>query len=199
LDESEDAMADVLLFHHILGRTPGVIALADDLRAAGHTVHVSDLYGGRTFTTIEDGAAFSKGLDLAAPADAVAAELPAELVYAGISSGVMHAQRLAQTRAGAVGAVLLEGCLPLSGAPWALGPWPDGVPVQIHGMAADPIFADEGDLAAARVIVATVGPSAELFLYPGDGHLFADRSLPGYDAAAAELLTARVVEFLGRL
>jgi len=192
-------MAEVLLFHHILGRTPGVVALADELRAAGHTVHAPDLYGGRTFTTIEDGAAFSKDVDLATPADALAADLPAELVYAGISSGVMHAQRLAQTRAGAAGAVLLEGCLPLTGQPWALGPWPDGVPVQIHGMDADPIFAEEGDLDAAREIVATVGPSAELFLYPGDGHLFADRTLASYDAAAAALLTSRVVEFLDRL
>jgi len=191
-------MAEVLLFHHVLGRTPGVGALADELRAAGHTVHVPDLYGGRTFATIEEGAAFSRSTDLAPLADAAAADLPAEIVYAGISAGVMHAQRLAQTRAGAAGAVLLEGCVPLSG-PWAFGPWPDGVPVQIHGMDADPFFAEEGDLDAAREIVAAVGPSAELFLYPGDGHLFADRSLPTYDAAAATLLTSRIGEFLDRV
>ena len=191
-------MAEVLLFHHVLGRTPGVGALADELRAAGHTVHVPDLYGGRTFATIEEGAAFSRSTDLAPLADAAAADLPVEIVYAGISAGVMHAQRLAQTRAGAAGAVLLEGCVPLSG-PWAFGPWPDGVPVQIHGMDADPFFAEEGDLDAAREIVAAVGPSAELFLYPGDGHLFADRSLPTYDAAAAALLTSRIGEFLDRV
>jgi len=191
-------MAEVLLFHHVLGCTPGVGALADELRAAGHTVHVPDLYGGRTFATIEEGAAFSRSTDLAPLADAAAADLPAEIVYAGISAGVMHAQRLAQTRAGAAGAVLLEGCVPLSG-PWAFGPWPDGVPVQIHGMDADPFFAEEGDLDAAREIVAAVGPSAELFLYPGDGHLFADRSLPTYDAAAATLLTSRIGEFLDRV
>jgi dienelactone hydrolase len=198
LDEWEGVMAEVLLFHHVLGRTRGVVALADDLRGAGHTVHVPDLYGGRTFDTIAEGMAFGQSTDLAALADTVATELPAEIVYAGISAGVMHAQRLAQTRAGAAGAVLIEGCLPLTG-PWAIGPWPDGVPVQIHGMDADPIFADEGDLDAARELVTVAGPAAELLLYPGDGHLFADRSLPGYDAAAAALLTARVVEFLDRL
>jgi hypothetical protein len=44
-------------------------------------------------------------------------------------------------------------------------------------MDADPIFVEEGDLEAARELVESVD-SAELFLYPGDQHLFADRSLP---------------------
>ena len=193
-------MADVLLFHHIQGLTPGVVALADSLRAAGHTVHTPDLYGGRTFDSIADGAAFAQGEgapDLDALADEAAAALPASLVYAGISSGVMQAQRLAQTRPGAAGAVLMESCLPISGD-WAIGPWPDGVPVQIHGMDADEFFAGEGDIDAAREIVATV-PDAELFTYPGDTHLFEDSSLPSYDADAAALLEKRVLEFLGRV
>jgi dienelactone hydrolase len=194
------ASSDVVVFHHILGLTPGVIALADDLRAAGHTVHTPDLYGGRTFSTISDGAAFSEGPD--APdqkllADAAVADLPDRLVYLGISAGVMQAQRLAQTRPGAAGAVLLESCLPITGE-WAFGPWPDGVPVQIHGMDADEFFAGEGDLEAAREIVATV-PNAELHLYTGDVHLFEDNSLPWYDAEAAALLTRRVLEFLDRI
>ena len=132
-------MADVVLFHHIQGLTPGVRALAARWRAGGHTVHTPDLYGGRTFSSIEDGATYSSGVgrpDLAALADEAVAGLPAGLVYAGISSGVMQAQRLAQTRPGAAGAVLLESCLPVSGE-WAIGPWPDGVPVQVHGMDAD--------------------------------------------------------------
>src|SRR4249919_89756 len=162
-------MAEVLLFHHIQGLTPGVVAFADELRAAGHTIHTPDLYGGRTFDTIEAGAGFSQGEDapdLAQLADEAAAALPAGLVYAGISSGVMQAQRLAQTRPGAAGAILMESCLPISGD-WAIGPWPDGVPVQIHGMDADEFFAGEGDVDAAREIVATV-PDGELFTYPGD-------------------------------
>lgn len=109
----------------------------------------------------------------------------------------MQAQRLAQTRPGAAAAVLLECCIPLTGE-WAFGPWPDGVPVQIHGMEADAFFAGEGDLDAAREIVATV-PDAELFLYPGDGHLFEDRSLPSYDAEAAALLNVRILEFLDQV
>jgi dienelactone hydrolase len=178
-----------------------VVAFADRLRAAGYVVHAPDLYGGRVFPTIAEGQVFSEGADapgLAALAAAAASDLPAELVYAGISAGVVHAQRLAQTRPGAAGAVLIESCLPVSGE-WAIGPWPNGVPVQIHGMTDDEFFAGEGDIDAARELVATVGPTAELFLYPGDRHLFEDSSLASYDAAATELLTARIVDFLGRL
>jgi dienelactone hydrolase len=194
-------MADVLLFHHIQGLTPGVVAFADELRAAGHTVHTPDLYGGRTFTSIEEGAGYSQGEgapDLDALADEATAGLPEGLVYAGFSSGVMQAQRLAQTRPGAKGALLFEACLPITGE-WAIGPWPAGVPVQIHGMDADEFFAGEGDVEAARELVATVGDGAELFLYPGDQHLFADSSLPSYDTEAAALLTERVLAFLAKV
>ena len=193
-------MAEIVLFHHLCGLTPGVVALADDWRAAGHTVHTPDLYGGRTFDSLEEGAAFAQGPE--APdqdrlADAAVADLPDRLVYAGISAGVMQAQRLAQTRAGAVGAILLESCLPITGD-WAFGPWPNGVPAQIHGMDADEFFAGEGDVDAAREIIATV-PDTELFLYPGDAHLFEDRSLPSYDEEATTLLLQRTVAFLDRL
>lgn len=193
-------MADVVLFHHIQGLTPGVHALAARWRAGGHTVHTPDLYGGRTFSSIEEGAAYSSGEghpDLAALADEAVAGLPTGLVYAGISSGVMQAQRLAQTRAGAAGAVLMESCLPISGE-WAIGPWPDGVSVQVHGMDADEFFAGEGDLDAARELVASTS-DAELFVYQGDQHLFEDSSLPSYDAEATDLLIQRVLAMLSRL
>lgn len=119
--------------------------------------------------------------------------LPQELVYAGFSLGVVPAQRLAQTRAGARGALFFESCLPVSEFGAA---WPAGVPVQIHGMDADEFFAEEGgDIDAARALVASTR-DAELFLYPGDRHLFADSSLPSYNQDAAKLLTERALEFL---
>ena len=192
-------MAEVLLFHHAQGLTPGVVAFADALRAAGHTVHTPDLFEGQTFPSIEAGMAFieEKGFnDLRARGVRLADDLPRALVYAGFSFGVTIAQQLAQTRPGARGALLFYSCVPISGE-WAFGPWPDGVPVQIHGMDADPFFAGEGDIDAAREIVATV-QDAELFLYPGDQHYFADSSLPSYDADATALLTGRVLEFLDR-
>lgn len=120
-------MAEVLLFHHAQGLTDGIRAFADDLRAAGHTVHTPDLYDGLTFPTVEE-----------------------------------------------------------------------GVPVQVHGMDADPWFVDEGDIDAARALVES-SPDAALFLYPGDQHLFADASLASYDREAADLLTQRVLEFLGQV
>jgi dienelactone hydrolase len=193
-------MAEVLLFHHAQGLTPGVRAFADELRAAGHTVHTPDLFDGRTFDSIPEGMAFIKEQgfdDLQARGVHLADDLPAELVYAGFSFGEAIAQQLAQTRPGARGALLFYSAIPITGE-WAFGPWPDGVPVQIHGMDNDPIFVGEGDVDAAREIVEKVD-DAELFLYPGDQHYFADSSLPSYDAEATALLTRRVLAFLERV
>ena len=187
-------MAEVLLFHHAHGLTAGVRALADDLREAGHEVHTPDLFDGRVFDDLEDGLAYARqvGLDtLMADGRTMAQDLPNTLVYAGLSLGVMPAQMLAQTRPGAKGALLLHACLPAS----EFGAWPPGVPVQVHGMDADPFFADEGDLDAARDLVQAT-PDAEMFLYEGDQHLFTDRSLPAYREPAAALLTARLLRFL---
>jgi dienelactone hydrolase len=194
-------MAEVVLFHHVQGLTDGIRAFAEELRAGGHTVHTPDLFGERP-ASIDDGIALvqSIGKDvLSERADRAVADLPGGLVYAGFSFGAGTAQRLAQTRPGARGALLYESCLPISGE-WAIGPWPDGVPVQIHGMDKDPFFALEGDIDAARELVATVGSQlAELFVYPGDRHLFTDSSLPSYDPDPARLVLQRSKEFLDRV
>ena len=190
-------MAELLLFHHAQGQTPGFHAFADELRQAGHTVHAPDLYDGRTFATLEAGIANAKEIGFGNLLEAgvrAADGLSSELVYAGFSLGVLSAQKLAQTRPGARGALLFYSCVPVSEFGTA---WPENVPVQIHGMDADPFFVDEGDLEAAREIVEST-KHAELFLYPGDQHYFADSSLPSFDATAAALLTKRALEFLGR-
>ncbi|MEU2860059.1 dienelactone hydrolase family protein [Streptomyces mirabilis] len=189
-------MAEVLLFHHAQGLTPGVHAFAESLRGAGHAVHVPDLYEGRVFENLEEGAAHAQGIGFGTLVErgrAAAAELPAELVYAGFSLGVLPAQYLAQTRTGAKGALLFHSCVPASEFG---GDWPRQVPVQIHGMEADEYFVDEGDLDAARALVESAPDAAELFLYPGKQHLFADNSLPSYDEHAATLLTRCVLAFL---
>ena len=179
-------MAEVLLFHHAQGLTPGVVSFADDVRAAGHVVHAPDLYDGNTFADLDEGVGYARevGFDTIGERGRLSAEgLPNEVVYAGFSLGAMPAQLLAQTRPGAKGALLFHGCVPASEFG---GPWPEGVPLQIHLMEADE-WALEGDLDAARKLDETV-ESAELFLYPGDRHLFADSSLPDYDESAATLL-----------
>ncbi|MEU7795964.1 dienelactone hydrolase family protein [Micromonospora tulbaghiae] len=195
-------MAEIVLFHHIQGLTDGVRALADSLRSGGHTVHAPDLFDGELPATIEDGAALTKRIGgdvLDQRADALVADLSAGLVYAGVSWGAAIAQRLAQTRADARAALLYEACLPVTGE-WAIGPWPDGVAVQVHGMERDPFFGLEGDVDAARELVSIVGPErGELYVYPGDRHLFTDSSLPSYDAEATALVVSRSRELLDRL
>jgi len=186
-------MTEILLFHHAQGQTQGFLAFADELRAAGHVVHAPDLYDGNTFTDLDEGVGYAKKVGFGAIAERgrLAADgLPHELVYAGFSLGVMPAQMLAQTRPGAKGALLFSAAFPASEFG---GPWPPGVPLQIHMMEEDEWALE--DLPAARELVESVD-AAELFLYPGDRHLFADNSLPDYDESAATLLQQRVLAFL---
>lgn len=188
-------MAEVLLFHHAQGLTPGVSEFADRLRKAGHTVHTPDLFDGRTFDSVEKGMEFVQELgfgEVMERGERTVNGLPSELVYAGFSLGVVPAQKLAQTRVGARAALLFYSCIPVSefGANW-----PRGVPVQVHAKDADSFFVDDGDIDAARELVEKA-EDAELFLYPGDQHIFADNSLASYDAEATALLMERVLHFL---
>lgn len=187
-------MTEVVLFHHAHGLTPGVLAFAEDLRAAGHTVHTPDVYDGRTFASLDDGLGYAGEVGFAEVMERgvrAAEGLPADVVYIGFSLGVMAAQRLTQTRAGARGGVFLHSCLPAS----EFGGWPAGLPAQVHGMDGDPFFVDEGDIDAARAL-AEEAEDVELFVYPGDQHLFTDSSLPAYRPDAAAQVTERVLAFL---
>ena len=186
-------MSEVLLYHHVQGLTEGVQSFADEMRQAGHTVHTPDLFDGRTFGTLEEGMAFARDAGFGALADrglAAADGIGPDVVYAGFSFGVTIAQRLGQTRPGARGALLMYSCLPVSEFGEA---WPADVPVQVHGKDGDEFFLE--DLDAARALVDS-SDRAELFVYPGTEHLFADSSLPAYDPTAAALLTERVLAFL---
>lgn len=192
----QPGLAEVLMLHHAQGLTKGIRAFADQLGQAGHTVHTPDLYNGKTFATLDEGVDYATQVGFHSIQERgarIADKLPSELVYIGFSLGVLPAQELAQTRPGARGAVLLEGCVPSA----AFGSWPAAVPVQVHGMDADAIFAGEGDIANARALVEEA-EDGELFVYPGDQHLFTDSSLPTYDADAAALVIERVLDFLDR-
>lgn len=195
-------MAEVALFHHVQGLTAGIRAMAAELQADGHTVHTPDFFDGVTPVDIQDGIDLVGQLGEAAllqRAVDLVDSLPADLIYVGTSWGAMLAQRFAQQRPGARGAVLLEGFIDLA-APWGFGPWPASVPVQIHGMDADPFFAEEGDLAAAEEFAAGPGADlAEVFTYPGAAHLFTDSSLPSHDPSARTLVIERMRRFIQRL
>ena len=188
-------MTELILFHHSQGLTEGVRAFADELRAAGHVVHVPDLYEGRTFAALADGIghAGQVGFDTIIERGRLAAGgLPEEVVYAGFSLG--RRRRSCWPRRvrapGRTAAALLVDPTEFG------GPWPDGLPLQLHMMDGD----EQGlppneDLEVARRLAGTV-ESAELFVYPGDRHLFADPSLPDYDERAATLVRERVLAFL---
>ena len=184
-------MTAVILFHHVQGLNDDVSAFADELRAAGHEVHTPDVFEGQTFATLPDGIAHIQeiGFDTVLERGRSAVEgLPAEVVYIGISLGVMPAQLLAQTRPGARGAVFLQSAVP----PAAFdSPWPAAVPAQIHLTERDPeVLPPNSDLAAAHAFAGTE-EGVELFLYPGDEHLFWN-----YDDDAAALLKERVLAFV---
>lgn len=84
-------------------------------------------------------------------ATATAEALGTHLIYAGFSFRVMSAQRLAQTRPGARGALLIYSCVPAT----EFGETrPAGVSVQIHGKEGDEFFAE--DLPAAQALVASM-------------------------------------------
>jgi len=190
-------MTELVLFHHAQGLTPEVRSLADEIRAAGQTVHTPDLYQGRTFGSTDDGVAHAREIGFGTVAErgrAALEGLPDDLVYAGISLGVMCAQEAAQTRPGARAAVLLSGCFPPSEFETS---WPERLPAQIHMMDRDEWML-EGDLDAARALAAA-RPSVELFLYDGDRHLFVDPSTTAEEKEAASQAKERVLAFLGGL
>jgi dienelactone hydrolase len=183
-------MAEVVLFHHALGLNDWLRTFADELREAGHTVHTPDLFGGRTFDSIEDGMAYAEAsldfpMGVVDRARAAVESLPREVVYIGFSLGVMPAQSLAQTRPGARGAVLCYAALPLGqwGDNWPAD-WPDGVPLQLH------ILDGDEDFEIAQSLSQTV-PGAEFYVYSGSEHYFAE-----HDEQAAELLKQRVKSFV---
>lgn len=183
-------MSHVLLFHHAQGLTAGLLAFADELRAAGHEVTTPDLYDGRTFPTVDEGVDHARSIgfrQILEAGMAAADDLPDDLVYAGFSLGCMPAQALAQQRPGAKGCLLLHGAAPLDEFG---GPWPEGLPAQVHVMRDDPWEDLEFIRGAAEEM------AAELFVYEGETHLFLDRSVPDFEPEAARLATARVLAFL---
>ena len=185
-------MADVLVFHHALGLTEGVRDFADAIRSAGHIVTTADLFEGKTFATLDEGVAYAASIGFDTISDrgvAMDDGVSESLVIIGFSLGVIPAQRLAQTRAGVLGAVLCHAAIPSSAFG---GAWPDGVGLQIHIGDSDP-WAEE-DLPAAQDLASEA--RGDLFVYEGTGHLIADPSSPDYDAAQAEVLLGRVLAFV---
>ncbi len=190
-------MALIALFHHAQGLRDDVRVWAESFQQAGHDVETPDLFEGRTFDRLEDGIAHRDELGiptLIARAGQALEGLPTELVYAGFSMGASTAHYFAVTRPGARGVLLMHGTAPAE----SLGdaPWPGGMPGQLHKKEDDRLMDDAGVEALER---AAGDAPLEVFTYSGRGHLFADPQGPDYDAAAAQLMLERELEFLDRL
>ena len=197
-------MAEVVLFHSVLGLRPGVIAAADRLRAAGHTVHTPDLFDGEVFDDLDDGMRKEEAIgfrEIARRTEEAVATLPEELVFAGFSMGIVYAEMLAASRPGALGAVLMHGAVPVEGLSEFFGVerWPEGVPVQVHYAAGDPWVEAEEEVTPLGEAVRGAGATFEEYVYPGSGHLFADPDVPEYDHASSEAMWERVISFLERI
>ncbi len=194
-------MAEIVLFHSVLGPRAGVTDAAERMRSAGHTVHTPDLYLGEArFDEYEPAMAYQQSIgyrELLRRAAADVADLPQKLVYMGFSAGGAPAMILAATRPGALACVPLHAALRLSAM--GLGAWPAAVPVQVHYMRSDP-FRDQAEIDGLEADVRAAGGRFELFEYDGAGHLFTDPSLPAeYDRVASDLLWSRVLGLLAGL
>ncbi len=194
-------MAEVVLFHSVLGLRPGVLRGAERLRAAGHAVHTPDRYQGQApFDSYEDAIAFERTIgfpELIARSEASLADLSTHVVYGGWSAGGALAEHFALTRPGASGVVLISAAAELS---WFNATaWPAEVPVQVH-YAVDDHFREEEELQSFLASVREAGAPLDFHEYALRGHLFDDPSLPDeYDEPAAELLWARILAFLAGL
>ena len=183
-------MADIVLFHHAQGLTPGIQAFADRLRKAGHLVIVPDYFGGRTFESIEDGVAHAEAEGYATIVDRAIASvqpLPAPVVVAGFSLGALPAQKLAQTNRSVMAAVLYHGGVPVEVFESS---WPAGVALQVHVTEDDPWTDIDEPEALANAA------SGQLLIYPGHGHLVTDSSHPDYDPDVADEMLSQTLSFL---
>jgi dienelactone hydrolase len=197
-------MAEVVVFHSVLGLRPGVLGAADRMRAAGHTVHTPDLFEGEVFDDIDDGMRKEESLgfrEIARRAEQAVTGLPAGLVFAGFSMGISYAEWLTASRPGALGAVLMHGAVPLEALTEYFGVerWPEGVPVQVHYTVDDPWVEAEQEVVPLGEDVRGAGAEFEEYVYPGSAHLFADPDLAEYDRASSEAMWERVIAFLDRI
>lgn len=187
-------MAEVVVFHHALGLTPGVVEFAEVWREAGHVVHTPDLFEGRTFVDLDEAVEFVDGQGMEhwiSATTAAAVAHPGATAFAGFSLGAACAQFAAQSRPGAGAALLFHGALSLETMELA---WPDGVRLQVHTAEADPWV----ELDQAQELIESVDGS-ELFLYPGSAHLFADGSWKEYDEESTRLMHERSLALLARI
>ena len=197
-------MAEVVLFHSVLGLSPGVFSAAERLRAAGHTIHTPDFFDGEVFDDLEEGMRKEEALgyqEIARRASDSVAGLPEGLVICGFSLGAVHAEALAASRPGALGAVLMAGAVPVEALEEYFGieRWPEGVPVQVHYAEDDPWVEAEEEVVPLGEAVRGAGAAFEAHSYPGSKNRWPEPGLPEYDRPSSEEMWERVLDFLDRI
>lgn len=185
-------MAEILLFHSVLGLRDLERAAADRLRAAGHGVTLPDLYDAARTDAYDEGFAIRDRIGweaILARAEAAGDVTPRGAVLAGFSMGAGVAAHLWAGRPETSGVLLLHGLVDM---PPAARP---GLPLQLHLAEPDP-FEDEEFFDDWLGMAERAGLAAEIYRYPGAGHLFTDPALPDHDAEATALLWQRATAFL---
>ena len=187
----------IAVFHSVLGVRPGILDAADRLRAAGHDVLIVDQYDGRVFDGVPEAHEFVESVGsypaLMQRAVEGVSELADGFACIGFSNGGGMSEYVASLRA-VSRVVMCSGALPLDFI--NVPTWPAGVAAQIHYMLNDPLR-QPGSADSVAASVRAAGAAADVFEYPGDGHLFTDPSLPDeYDADATQLFWQRVLDFV---
>jgi dienelactone hydrolase len=194
-------VSEIVVFPSVLGMRPAVRDAARRLEAAGHSVHVIDLYGdGRSFDTYSAGFAHVAEIggfpELITRTEAGVAQMPAEPVYLGFSTGGSSAEYLALTRPGAKAVLLLHASMSIE--EFGATAWPAHVPVQVHYAQHDQ-FRDQHAADALAASVRAAGGDYEFYEYPITAHLFTDPGLAEeYDPTSTNLLYARALQFLAQ-
>lgn len=185
-------MADILLFHSVLGLRPIERDLADEWRGDSHTVTLPDLFEGRTSETYDGGFAILEDIGMKTVSDRAAKAgdaLPDRIVIAGVSMGAGFASEIWGRTPEAAGILFLAG----------MGPWPEKVnkaPVQMHAARPEP-FDDEAWFAEWEK--SNPGVALDIHRYDDVGHYFLDEALDDFDAEAAKLCRDRCRVFLASL
>lgn len=191
-------MATIALFHSVLGIRPGLLEFADDLRSAGHEVHVIDQNDGKVFDEYEPAMAHMESVGfpaLTAKAVEAVADLPDGFVTAGFSNGAGMGEFVAGRRP-VSGVLMFAGAI---GLEWLDMTWPAEVPAQIHTTVDDP-WREQDAIDSVAKSVQEAGGEIEVFDYPGSGHVFADSSKADeYQPAEADLMLTRIKAFLDRI
>ncbi|NUR88123.1 MAG: dienelactone hydrolase [Nonomuraea sp.] len=186
-------MAEIILLHSAQGLRPGVLRAAEALGEGGHVVRTPDYYDGEVFDDLGEGLRKRDTIgfeELNRRWRAIGGQVAGPAVFAGFSLGSFGAQLLAATHPYARGLLLYHGCA--SVAEVTDGPWPAGVPVQLHYAEGDPWMEAE----EVRNLRVDLGSQFECFIYPGNVHLFADPDLPGYSEESAGLMWKRSRDFI---